>query len=68
MAQYKDMKDFFKKRLILAVKRVSGCINGREGHEIAQVISETLTREELQLLAATFKEAEIRRKHDRRYY
>lgn len=51
-----------EKMLKIALKMLMSCIVGANGHEISKRISELFTEPELEILSATFKEAEIRRK------
>ena len=54
-----------EKMLKIALKMLMSCIKGADGHEISKRISEQLTEPELEILSATFKEAEIRKKERR---
>lgn len=50
--------------LALALSAVMECIRGADGHDIAKTISTMLTATELEVLAGTVKEAEVRRKEE----
>lgn len=54
-----------EKMLKIALKLLMNCIVSTNGHEISKRISEQLTEPELEILSATFKEAEIRKKERR---